>query len=81
MQREVIHKTYMEGKTQNEISIELGKHQTTIHKTHKGNIDYKKQKKRYGGALKKIKKLCEKSEPIQDILKRMKEKHQERTFY
>ena len=76
-QREVIKMTYLEGKTQNEISIELGKHQTTIHKILQGNIDYNNQKKRYGGALKKIRKLCANSEKIQDILKRMREKSEE----
>lgn len=80
-QKEVIYMTYMEGKTQNEISIELGKHQTTIHKILKGNIDYNNQKKRYGGALKKIKKLCSNNKKIQQILLKMREKHEERVFY
>ena len=74
-QREVMIMTYLEGKTQNEISIELGRHQTAIHKTLKGNIDYGNNGKRYGGALKKIKKLCIKNERIQEILKKMREKH------
>lgn len=74
-QREVMHMTYVEGKTQNEISNELGKHQTTIHKILQGNIDYNNQKKRYGGALKKIRKLCANNEKIQDILNRMREQH------
>ena len=80
-QKEVIRMTYMEGKTQNEISIELGKHQTTIHKILRGNIDYNNQKKRYGGALKKIKKLCANNKKIQKILLQMREKHEERIFY
>lgn len=74
-QREVMYMTYVEGKTQNEISNELGKHQTTIHKILQGNIDYNNQKKRYGGALKKIRKLCANSEKIQGILDRMREQH------
>jgi len=74
-QREVMCMTYVEGKTQNEISNELGKHQTTIHKILQGNIDYNNQKKRYGGAIKKIKKLCESNEKIQDILAKMREQH------
>ena len=74
-QREVMKMTYLEGKTQNEISNELGKHQTTIHKILQGNIDYNNQKKRYGGALKKIRKLCAKNERIQEILKKMREEH------
>lgn len=72
-QKEVMMMTYVDGKTQNEISIELGKHQTTVHKILRGNIDYKNNKKRYGGALKKIKKLCQNNEKIQDILAQMKE--------
>lgn len=74
-QREVMKMTYLEGKTQNEISIELGKHQTTIHKILQGNIDYNNQKKRYGGALKKIRKLCNSNDKIQSILKQMREEH------
>jgi predicted DNA-binding protein YlxM (UPF0122 family) len=73
-QKEVMRMTYLEGKTQNEISEELGKHQTTIHKILQGNIDYNNQKKRYGGALKKIRKLCASSEKIQNILQQMREK-------
>jgi len=72
-QREVMIMTYLEGKTQQEISSELGKHQTTIHKIIKGNIDYGNQKKRYGGALKKMRKLCANSEKIQKILIKMRE--------
>lgn len=74
-QREVMKMTYIDGKTQNEISSELGKHQTTIHKILQGNIDYNNQKKRYGGALKKIRKLCENNEKVQEILIKMKEEH------
>jgi len=74
-QREVMKMTYLEGKTQNEISNELGKHQTTIHKILQGNIDYNNQKKRYGGALKKIRKLCARNEKIQEILKKMRDEH------
>lgn len=76
-QKEVIKMTYLEGKTQNEISLELGKHQTTIHKILQGNIDYSNQKKRYGGALKKIRKLCANSKKIQDILFKMKEQYKD----
>lgn len=74
-QKEVMKMTYIEGKTQNEISNELGKHQTTIHKILQGNIDYNNQKKRYGGALKKIRKLCANNERIKEILTKMREEH------
>jgi ABC-type methionine transport system ATPase subunit len=72
-QKEVMKMTYVEGKTQNEISLELGKHQTTVHKILQGNIDYNNQKKRYGGALKKIRKLCASNEKIKKILAQMRE--------
>jgi len=71
-QREVMRMTYLEGKTQQEISFELNKHQTTIHKILQGNIDYNNQRKRYGGALKKVKRLCAKNERIKQILIQMR---------
>lgn len=74
-QKEVMKMTYLDGKTQNEISMELGKHQTTIHKILKGNIDYYNNKKRYGGALKKIRKLCASNPRIQKILQQIKEEN------
>ena len=74
-QREVVKMTYLEGKTQNEISSALGKHQTTIHKLLQDNIDYNNDKKRYGGALKKIRKLCASSDIIQGILKEIRDKN------
>jgi len=80
-QKEVIHMTYIEGKTQNEIAQELGKHQTSIHKCIKGNLDYSNGGKRYGGALKKIRKLCSKNEKIQSILKKMREKQELKEAY
>lgn len=72
-QKQVMIMTYIDGKTQNEISIELGRHQTAIHKTLQGNIDYGNNGKRYGGALKKLRKLCANNDKIQTILKRMRE--------
>jgi len=80
-QKEIMKMTYLDGKTQNEISIELGRHQTAIHKALKGNIDYGNNKKRYGGALKKIRKLCQNNEKIQGILVKMREKHEENTNF
>lgn len=77
-QKEIIKMTYIDGKTQNEISVALGKHQTAVHKTLQGNIDYTNEKKRYGGALKKIRKLCAKNKKIQDILNKLKEKNEQR---
>lgn len=74
-QKQVMIMTYIDGKTQNEISIELGRHQTAIHKTLQGNIDYGNNGKRYGGAIKKIRKLCANNEKIQKILEQMREHH------
>lgn len=63
----------LEGKTQIQIADQLGIHQTTVHKLLMGNIDYANGKKRYGGAIKKLKKLCAKDERILEILDSMEE--------
>lgn len=63
----------LEGKTQIQIAEELGIHQTTVHKTLMGNIDYANNKKCYGGAIKKLQKLCYKNTEIQEILDEMEE--------
>ena len=42
------------GKTQNDIADHLGITQSAVHKAMHGNIDYKNQKKRYGGIIKKL---------------------------
>jgi predicted transcriptional regulator len=59
--------------TQIQIAEELGVHQTTIHKLLMGNIDYSNGKKRYGGAIKKLKKICSKDEKIVELLIIMEE--------
>jgi len=46
------------GKTQNNIAEHLGITQSAVHKAMHGNIDYKNNKKRYGGIIKKLKKIC-----------------------
>jgi DNA-binding CsgD family transcriptional regulator len=56
------------GKTQNEIAVHLGITQSAVHKAMHGNIDYKNNKKRYGGLVKKLKKMCEGNSKIQNIL-------------
>lgn len=63
----------LQGKTQIQIADELGIHQTTVHKLLSGNIDYANGKKRYGGAIKKLQKLCNKDKEIQEILDEMEE--------
>jgi len=71
-QAEVV-KLRLEGKTQIQIAEQLGIHQTTVHKLLMGNIDYANGKKRYGGAIKKLTKICFKDEKILGILAEMAE--------
>lgn len=61
----------LQGKTQIQIAEQLGIHQTTVHKLLMGNIDYANGKKRYGGAIKKLKKICYRDERILEILEEM----------
>lgn len=61
------------GKTQNEIADHLGITQSAVHKAMHGNIDYKNDKKRYGGIIKKLKKACKNNKKIKDILKKIEE--------
>jgi DNA-directed RNA polymerase specialized sigma subunit len=61
------------GKTQNEIADHLGITQSAVHKAMHGNIDYKNDKKRYGGIIKKLKKVCKNNKRIKDILKKIDE--------
>jgi len=61
----------LKGNTQIQIAEELGIHQTTVHKLLSGNIDYANGKKRYGGAIKKLKKHCAKNPIILEILQKM----------
>jgi DNA-binding CsgD family transcriptional regulator len=56
------------GKTQNEIAEHLGITQSAVHKAMHGNIDYKNNKKRYGGIIKKLRKICKINPNIQKIL-------------
>ncbi len=72
-QKEVLELIYFEGLTQTEAALKLGLCQPTIHKTTHGNIDYRNGGKRYGGALKKIRKLCDEDSRITSILKRISE--------
>lgn len=61
------------GKTQNEIASHLKITQSAVHKSLYGNIDYKNNKKRYGGIMKKMKKVCKNNEGIQNILKKIED--------
>lgn len=63
----------LQGYTQVEIADMLGIHQTTVHKTLSGNIDYKNGEARYGGAIKKLKKACSKDPKVSEILRKIEE--------
>jgi DNA-binding CsgD family transcriptional regulator len=56
------------GKTQNEIADHLDITQSAVHKALHGNIDYKNDRKRYGGIIKKLKKVCKNNNEISNIL-------------
>lgn len=61
------------GKTQNEIAEHLGITQSAVHKAMHGNIDYKNNKKRYGGIIKKLRKICTNNPRIVSILGEIEE--------
>jgi len=63
----------LQDMTQTQIAEKLGIHQTTVHKLLMGNIDYANGKKRYGGAIKKLRKVCARDPEILEILKNMDE--------
>lgn len=63
----------LQGKTQVEIGHKLGIHQTTVHKTISGVIDYKNGGACYGGAIKKLRKMCLRDERVLTILKKIEE--------
>lgn len=71
-QKEVVN-LRLKGYTQVQIANTLGIHQTTVHKTLSGNIDYKNGEARYGGAIKKLQKACKKDIKVIDILKKINE--------
>jgi DNA-binding CsgD family transcriptional regulator len=64
---------FLQGKTQVQIAKKLGICQPSVHKALKGNIDYKNGAARYGGAIKKLQKLCAKDEKILDLLAKIDE--------
>jgi len=71
-QRDVIS-LYCDGYTQTEIADRLNVNQSSITKSINGNCDYKNGKKIYGGSKRKIQKIVEQDEEIQDILLKIKE--------
>lgn len=71
----------LQNMTQTQIAEKLGIHQTTVHKLLMGNIDYANGKKRYGGAIKKLKKICYKDSKILDVLSKMEELRTKEVMY
>ena len=76
-QTQIVRLLFLEQKTQTEVARLLGLCQPSIHKSLLGNLDYRQGGKRYGGALKKIRKLCEVDDDIQRILKQVEELRRE----
>ena len=66
-QKKVLFMVLM-GKTQNEIAEHLGITQSAVHKALRGNLDYRNNKKRYGGIFKKLRKICKNNPGIQNLL-------------
>ncbi len=66
-QRKILYMVLL-GKTQNQIADTLGITQSAVHKALRGNLDYRNNKKRYGGIFKKLKKICRTNPKIQSIL-------------
>ena len=72
-QKEVL-RLCADGYTQIEIAKMLKVNQSSITKSINGNCDYRnKQKRVYGGAKRKLRKIVSKDEAIQQILKRIAE--------
>jgi len=79
-QSEVIH-LYAQGFTQTEIAKKLNVNQSSITKSINGNCDYRNGKKIYGGARKKIQKIAEQDQEIQDIFRRIQELQSDDDIY
>jgi DNA-directed RNA polymerase specialized sigma24 family protein len=71
-QKNVI-RLYADGYTQMEIAKILNVNQSSITKSIHGNVDYKKQRKAYGGSRRKLKKIVENDDKIKEILRRISE--------
>jgi len=71
---------YADGYTQTEIAKKLGVNQSSITKSINGNCDYKNGKRVYGGAKKKLRKIADSDEEIQNLLARIAEIYSELSF-
>ena len=76
-QKEVVTLIFYQGYSQTEVATMTSTVQPTIHKILFGNLDYKHGGKRYGGAIKKMKRLCEKDEQVCSLLAQIDQLKQE----
>jgi len=76
-QKQVI-KFSADGYTQMETAKLLGVNQSSITKSLHGNVDYRKNKKVYGGIEKKLKKIVDSDPKIKEILDKIAELRQEK---
>lgn len=79
-QREVLS-LYCEGYTQIEIARKLNVNQSSVTKSINGNCDYRKGKRIYGGAKRKLHRLAQKDHEIQEILAELAEINSEYTSF
>ncbi len=63
------------GFTQIEIAKQLNVNQSSITKSVNGNCDYRNGKKIYGGAKKKLRRLSDQDQKIQEIIAQIAEIH------
>lgn len=75
-QRQVIE-LYAEGKTQIEIAKILNVNQSSVTKSINGNCDYRKGRRTYGGAKRKLKKIADNDERIQELVAKLAEIQEE----
>lgn len=68
---------YCDGMTQMEMAKALGVNQSSITKSLNGNVDYKHGSRVYGGVIRKLKRIIDRDEKIQNILQQIQELQEE----
>ena len=79
-QKDVIS-LYFDGYTQTEIAKILGVNQSSITKSINGNCDYKNGRKYYGGSKRKIQKIIEGDDKIQEILRKIRDIQSDEEYF